>query len=85
MMRLAKEKHSGLLRVFMNCGCNKFYDIDCQINTGEASSSSCEYATDTGLIVPAITLALRDRLMAAAEARGFSRERITELASLMFT
>jgi hypothetical protein len=49
-----------------------------QIKTG-ASESLGEYVTDTGLVIPAIALSLRDRLMAAAEARGFSRERITEL------
>ena len=45
------------------------------------NSGNGEYVTDTGLVVPAIALSLRDRLMAAAEARGFSRDRITELVS----
>ena len=51
-----------------------------QIKTGEKENAG-EYVTDTGLVVPSIALSLRDRLMAAAEARGFSRERITELVN----
>jgi enhancer of mRNA-decapping protein 3 len=38
-----------------------------------------EYVTDTGLVVPCIDLSLRNRLMASAEAKGFSSERMTEL------
>ena len=54
------------------------YKFSCHLlqNSGDG-----EYVTDTGVVVPAIALALRDRLMAAAEARGFSRDRITELVS----
>jgi enhancer of mRNA-decapping protein 3 len=40
-----------------------------------------EYMTDAGLIVPAISYKLRERFMAAAEARGISRERLTELVA----
>lgn len=40
-----------------------------------------EYKTDTGLVVPAISAKLRDRFMAAAEAKGISRERLVELVA----
>ena len=40
-----------------------------------------EYSTDTGLIVPALSLKLRNRLFAAAEARGITRERLVELVA----
>lgn len=40
-----------------------------------------EYLTDTGLVIPAASLGLRERLVAAAEARGISKERLTELVA----
>ncbi len=40
-----------------------------------------EYMTESGLIVPAISYGLRERVMAAAEARGISKERLTELVA----
>ena len=40
-----------------------------------------EYSTDTGLIVPALSFNLRNRLAAAAEARGISKERMVELVA----
>lgn len=51
-----------------------------QIKTGQQENIR-EYVTDTGIIVPSIDLALRNRLMSAAEARGFSKERISELVA----
>jgi len=38
-----------------------------------------EYITDSGLIVPAISYELRERFMAAAEAKGITRDRLIEL------
>jgi len=40
-----------------------------------------EYKTDSGLVVPAISSKLRDRFMAAAEAKGITRERLVELVA----
>ena len=40
-----------------------------------------EYVTDTGLVIPAISSKLRDRFMAAAEAKGITRERLVELVA----
>jgi len=40
-----------------------------------------EYKTDAGLVVPAISTKLRDRFMAAAEAKGITRERLVELVA----
>ena len=40
-----------------------------------------EYKTEAGLVVPAISYKLRERLMAAAEAKGFTRERLVELVA----
>jgi len=40
-----------------------------------------EYKTDAGLVVPAISSKLRDRFMAAAEAKGITRERLVELVA----
>lgn len=44
-------------------------------------SASGEYKTDTGLVVPAISHKLRERFMAAAEAKGITRERLVELVA----
>ena len=40
-----------------------------------------EYQTDQGLLVPAISYKLRERFMAAAEAKGISRDRLIELVA----
>ena len=48
------------------------------LDKGVAASNRGEYSTDNGLVVPGIALGLRDRLMAAAEARGISRDRLVE-------
>ena len=40
-----------------------------------------EYSTDTGLVVPALSSNLRNRLFAAAEANGISRDRLVELVA----
>ena len=40
-----------------------------------------EYKTETGLVVPAISYKLRERFMAAAEAKGINRERLVELVA----
>jgi len=56
-----------------------------QISLNKSSTSGGslegEYSTDAGLVVPGISSGLRDRLMLAAEARGISRERMTELVA----
>lgn len=44
-----------------------------------SSSNRGTYKTSEGLMVPAIAYNLRERLMAAAEARGISKERLCEL------
>ena len=49
------------------------------IATDEAAVG--EYATDAGLIVPALSYQLRERCMAAAEAKGISRDRLIELVA----
>ena len=40
-----------------------------------------EYKTESGIIVPAISYKLRERFMAAAEAKGITRERLVELVA----
>ena len=40
-----------------------------------------EYLTDAGLMVPAISYKLRERFMAAAEAKGITRDRLIELVA----
>ena len=40
-----------------------------------------EYQTDQGLLIPAISYKLRERFMAAAEAKGISRDRLIELVA----
>lgn len=40
-----------------------------------------EYQTDQGLMVPAVSYKLRERFMAAAEAKGISRDRLIELVA----
>jgi len=53
-----------------------------QITLSKGASSGNlegEYSTDSGLVVPGIAPKFRDRLMLAAEARGISRERVTEM------
>ena len=49
------------------------------IATDEAAVG--EYTTDAGLVIPALSYQLRERCMAAAEAKGISRERLIELVS----
>jgi len=46
-----------------------------------ATSHYGEYSTDSGLIVPALSSNLRNRLFAAAEANGISRDRLVELVA----
>ncbi len=48
------------------------------IDTGEEPPPG-EYVTDSGLIVPAISPELRDKIDKAMEAKGYGAERITEL------
>ena len=50
------------------------------IETGEAPPPG-EYATDAGLIVPAVSLDLRSRLEVAMAAKGIGLERITEMVA----
>ena len=47
----------------------------------ESSMHHGEYSTDTGLIVPGLSSNLRNRLFAAAEANGISKERLVELVA----
>ena len=46
-----------------------------------ATSHYGEYSTDSGLIVPALSSNLRNRLFAAAKANGISRDRLVELVA----
>ena len=41
--------------------------------------SACEYVTDSGLVVPSVQPALRNRLMAVAKRNGFDEGRQTEM------
>jgi len=41
--------------------------------------TSCEYVTDSGLVVPSVEPALRNRLIAAAVRNGFDQGRLTEM------
>ncbi len=50
------------------------------IETGEVPPPG-EYATDSGLIVPAVSYDLRSRLEAAMAANGIGSERVTELVA----
>ena len=49
------------------------------IATDEAAVG--EYTTDAGLVVPALSYQLRERCMAAAEAKGISRDRLIEIVA----
>ena len=50
------------------------------IETGEVPPPG-EYSTDSGLIVPAVSLDLRSRLEVVMTAKGFGLERVTEMVA----